>query len=171
MTATGMVMGTVDYISPEQGRGQAVDGRSDLYSIGVLVYQLVSGRLPFAADTPTAMIFQHAYERPLPLDVAAPEVTNDVAQIVHRLLEKNPADRYQTADDLMADIAAVQSGRPLAAPAAKASATSETSIIIRAPEFDLAEEERRATACCPLCGRNRSASEFMRCSTSTPPRP
>jgi serine/threonine protein kinase len=60
MTATGVIMGTVDYISPEQGRGKPVDGRSDLYSIGVLMYQMLAGRLPFVADSPTAMIFQHA---------------------------------------------------------------------------------------------------------------
>ena len=74
MTATGVVMGTVDYISPEQGRGKAVDGRSDLYSVGVLLYQMLSGKLPFSADSPTAMIFQHAYEPPPPLVEAAPQV-------------------------------------------------------------------------------------------------
>ena len=57
MTATGVVIGTVDYIAPEQARGQKVNGRTDIYSLGVLMYQLLSGRLPFSADTPTAMLF------------------------------------------------------------------------------------------------------------------
>ena len=73
MTATGMVLGTVDYIAPEQARGRDVDGRADLYALGVLAYQMLSGRLPFRADTPSAMIFQHAYETPTPLGEAAPE--------------------------------------------------------------------------------------------------
>ena len=54
-TATGVIMGTVDYIAPEQARGQAVDGRTDIYSLGVMFYQMLSGRLPFEADTPTAI--------------------------------------------------------------------------------------------------------------------
>ena len=80
MTATGVIMGTVDYISPEQGRGQNVDARSDLYSIGVLVYQMLSGSLPFDADSPTAMIFQHVYEPPKPLKEAPPTFQTRFAQ-------------------------------------------------------------------------------------------
>ena len=64
MTATGIIMGTVDYISPEQARGGEVDARSDLYSFGVLLYQMLSGQLPFNANSPTSMIFQHVYEAP-----------------------------------------------------------------------------------------------------------
>jgi serine/threonine protein kinase/WD40 repeat protein len=101
MTATGVVMGTVDYISPEQGRGQAVDQRSDLYSIGVLLYRMLTGRLPFVADTPTAMIFQHVYEQPPRLEGIAPEVPAALAAIVHQLLAKPPQERYQSCDELL----------------------------------------------------------------------
>jgi serine/threonine protein kinase/Tol biopolymer transport system component len=149
MTATGMVMGTVDYISPEQGRGQKVDGRSDLYSIGVLLYQMTSGRLPFTAESATAMIFQHAYERPLPLDVAAPQVPRDIAKLVHRLLEKDPADRYQTADDLIADIGRLRRGEPLEWSGTLDGASGATSVVIKAPDFEASEEERRVTTMLP----------------------
>ncbi len=117
-TATGVVMGTVDYLSPEQGRGQPVDGRSDLYSVGVLLYQMLSGRLPFQADSPTSMIFQHAYEIPPPLTEIIPSVPADVAQIVHRLLLKDPNARYQTAGELLADFNRVQAGQSLSQNAA-----------------------------------------------------
>lgn len=131
-TATGVVMGTVDYLSPEQGRGQPVDGRSDLYSVGVLLYQMLSGRLPFQADSPTSMIFQHAYEIPPPLTEIVPDVPAGVAQIVHRLLLKAPNARYQTAGELLADLNRVQTGAPL--PHSVAAASRPTSVIYLPPE-------------------------------------
>lgn len=131
-TATGVVMGTVDYLSPEQGRGQPVDGRSDLYSVGVLLYQMLSGRLPFQADSPTSMIFQHAYEIPPPLTEIVSDVPADIAQIVHRLLLKDPNARYQTAGGLLADLERVQTGESLSR---NTSATSRpTSVIYLPPE-------------------------------------
>ena len=72
MTTTGVIMGTVNYIAPEQARGRTVDARTDIYSLGVLFYQLLSGHLPFLAESPTSMVFQHAYEKPFPLQTAAP---------------------------------------------------------------------------------------------------
>jgi serine/threonine protein kinase len=113
LTATGMIMGTVDYIAPEQARGQDVDGRADLYALGVLCYQLLSGRLPFVADTPTAMIFQHAYESPVPLAETAPDVPAALLTIIQRLMEKDPRARYQAAQDVLDDLDALRSGRPL----------------------------------------------------------
>ena len=93
LTATGVVMGTVDYIAPEQARGQKVDGRSDIYSLGVMYYQMLSGRLPFKAETPTAMIFQHAYEAPFPLVQGAPDVPQPLIEIIARMMAKDPAQR------------------------------------------------------------------------------
>ena len=114
MTATGMVMGTVDYISPEQARGHAVDGRADLYSVGVLFYQVLSGRLPFVGEAPTAMLFQHAYEKPLPLEQVAPGLPEPLMTIVARLMAKDPAQRYQTASEVLADLQSFRDRRPLA---------------------------------------------------------
>ncbi len=134
-TATGVVMGTVDYISPEQGRGQAVDGRSDLYSLGVLLYHLLSGRLPFNADNPTALIFQHVYETPPALSQIAPEIPSALTAIIERLLAKSPADRHQTAADLLADLRAFRSEQPIPSQLAGTGGRRQ-STIIRLPAFD-----------------------------------
>jgi WD40 repeat protein/serine/threonine protein kinase len=114
VTATGMIMGTLDYISPEQGRGLSVDGRADLYSFGVLMYQALSGRVPFEADTATAMLFKHAYDPPTPLRQVAPGVPVPLATIVERLLAKSPDARYPSADALLEDLHSFRDGRPLA---------------------------------------------------------
>lgn len=112
-TATGVVMGTVDYISPEQGRGQLVDYRSDLYSLGVLFYQMLSGRLPFNAESPTALIFQHVYEQPPSLREAAPQVPERLVSVIAKLMRKVPADRYQSVEEILNDIRAFRAGQPL----------------------------------------------------------
>ncbi len=112
-TATGVIMGTADYIAPEQGRGLDVDARSDLYSIGVLMYQILSGRLPFEADSPTAMIFQHVYEQPPPLGEMATDIPAPLAAIVEKLMAKAPADRHQNADAVLDDLRAFRAGQPL----------------------------------------------------------
>ncbi|MDB5335150.1 MAG: prkC 14 [Planctomycetaceae bacterium] len=143
-TATGVVMGTVDYISPEQGRGQAVDGRSDLYSFGVLLFQLLSGKLPFEANSPTALIFQHVYERPPSLTQLAPHVPASLAAIIAKLMRKAPADRHQTGDEVLADLRAFRQGQPLPSGADRQSAPEmlprpPRSSMIFAPESLLSE--------------------------------
>jgi WD40 repeat protein/predicted Ser/Thr protein kinase len=138
MTATGVIMGTVDYISPEQGRGKQVDGRSDLYSLGVLLYQMLAGRLPFAADSPTAMIFQHAYETPPSLAQAASQAPAHLVGIVHRLLAKSPDDRYQTCEELLLDLQAIRAGCAppgLTNPHPRAPRSQHTAVIA-APRFE-----------------------------------
>jgi WD40 repeat protein/serine/threonine protein kinase/uncharacterized coiled-coil protein SlyX len=128
-TATGVIMGTVDYISPEQGRGGAVDQRSDLYSIGVLIFHMLSGRLPFEADSPTAMIFQHVYEAPPDLSEVVPGVPAYLAQSVAKLLSKNPADRYESADELLAKWRAWHRGQ------SRAAEYGPRTAIVTVPEF------------------------------------
>ncbi len=134
-TASGVVMGTVDYISPEQGRGLTVDGRSDLYSIGVLLYQMLSGRLPFVADNPTALVFQHVYEAPPPLAQTAPHVPAPLAAVVERLLAKAPGDRHQSAQELLDDLRAFRSGQALVEGPIPKDARRTTSIV-RLPASD-----------------------------------
>ena len=141
-TATGVVMGTVDYISPEQGRGQAVDGRSDLYSMGVLLYHLLAGRLPFEADNPTALIFQHVYEPPPPLAKTAPHVPAPLATMIEKLLAKSPDDRYQTAEEVLIDLRAFRTGQPLSLQAQPPEESRLQSTMVRLSDFD----EARAAA-------------------------
>jgi serine/threonine protein kinase/WD40 repeat protein len=109
-TSMGTVLGTADYIAPEQGLGKTVDCRSDLYSTGVVLYQLLCGRLPFIASESTAVIYQHVHEPPPLLGEVAPEVPAALATIVDKLLAKLPEDRYQTAADALADVRAVRTG-------------------------------------------------------------
>ncbi len=112
-TATGVVLGTVDYMSPEQGRGRVVDHRCDLYSAGVLLYQMASGRLPFAADSATGMIFQHVYERPTPLPELVPDLPISLWSVIARLMAKSPALRYSSAQSVRDDLQALQCGDAL----------------------------------------------------------
>ncbi|MEN6406011.1 MAG: protein kinase [Thermoguttaceae bacterium] len=125
-TATGVIMGTVDYIAPEQARGRAVDARTDLYSLGVLFYQLLAGHLPFTADSPTSMIFQHAYEPPFPLEKSVPNVPRPIVDIVARMMAKDPNERYPDCAAVLADIAAYRKGCPLASFSTEAAGPSDT---------------------------------------------
>ena len=100
------VMGTAEYMSPEQARGDEVDIRSDLYSVGVLLYQLLSGRTPFDADTPSSQLLQHVFHPPRPLREVSPDIEPELIAIVERLLEKHPDSRYRTVEDLLIDLEA-----------------------------------------------------------------
>jgi len=90
-----------------------LDRRSDIYSLGVMFYQLLAGSLPFAADTPTAMIFQHAYEEQFPLTKAAPDVPQPMVEIIARMMAKDPAQRYGSCAAVLADLRAFREGRPV----------------------------------------------------------
>ncbi len=112
-TATGGMVGTPAYMAPEQGLGEPGDERSDLYSLGVILYQLMTGQLPYDAETPLAVILKHLNE-PIPSARARnPDVPEDVDQIIMRLLSKDPATRYQNALELIADLERVERGEPL----------------------------------------------------------
>ncbi|MBV9204698.1 MAG: Stk1 family PASTA domain-containing Ser/Thr kinase [Actinobacteria bacterium] len=115
MTQTAQVIGTAQYLSPEQARGERVDSRSDLYSTGCLLYELLCGRPPFTGDSPVAIAYQHVRENPVPPSRVDPDVPAWADAIVLKAMAKNPADRYQTAADMRADLQRAASGMPVAA--------------------------------------------------------
>jgi eukaryotic-like serine/threonine-protein kinase len=98
-TMNGMMMGTPAYMAPEQVNGEAIDARADLYAVGVVLYRLLTGRLPFLADTAIAMIQKQVSEEPTPLSTLRPELPVWCAAIVRRALAKHPDDRFQTAEE------------------------------------------------------------------------
>jgi eukaryotic-like serine/threonine-protein kinase len=115
MTQTAQVIGTAQYLSPEQARGERVDTRSDLYSTGCLLYELLTGRPPFTGDSPVAIAYQHVREDPIPPSMVDPDVPAWADAIVLKAMAKPPADRYQTAADMRADLQRAASGLPVAA--------------------------------------------------------
>ena len=115
MTQTAQVIGTAQYLSPEQARGERVDARSDLYSVGCLLYELLTGRPPFTGDSPVSIAYQHVREAPIPPSAVDPELPAWADAIVLRAMEKDPADRYQSAADMRSDIQRALSGFSVAA--------------------------------------------------------
>ncbi|WP_369390600.1 Stk1 family PASTA domain-containing Ser/Thr kinase [Streptomyces sp. CG1] len=118
MTQTAAVIGTAQYLSPEQAKGEQVDARSDLYSTGCLLYELLTVRPPFVGDSPVAVAYQHVREEPQAPSVFDPEITPEMDAIVLKALVKDPNYRYQSADEMRADIEACLDGQPVAATAA-----------------------------------------------------
>ncbi|MEU4486276.1 Stk1 family PASTA domain-containing Ser/Thr kinase [Streptomyces purpurascens] len=121
MTQTSAVIGTAQYLSPEQAKGEQVDARSDLYSTGCLLYELLTVRPPFVGDSPVAVAYQHVREEPQSPSVFDPEITPEMDAIVLKALVKDPDYRYQSADEMRADIEACLDGQPVAATAAMGS--------------------------------------------------
>jgi len=104
LTQAGSVMGTATYFSPEQAQGFSVDARSDLYSLGVVLYEMLCGRPPFTGDSPVAIAYKHVQERPAPPSQFVSDLPPGLEAVVMRLLAKNPDNRYRSAEDLRADL-------------------------------------------------------------------
>src|SRR5581483_430691 len=113
MTQTAAVVGTAHYLSPEQARGEHVDARSDVYSTGCLLYELLTGAPPFTGDTAVAVAYQHVREDPTPPSSIEPDVPEAVDAIVLVAMSKNPANRYGSAAEMRADLERAMAGRPV----------------------------------------------------------
>jgi len=113
MTQTAQVIGTAQYLSPEQARGERVDARSDIYSTGCVLYELLTGQPPFTGDSPVAIAYQHVREDPIPPSHIDPEIPKWADAIVLKAMAKDPFQRYQSAAEMRADIQRVLSGLPV----------------------------------------------------------
>ena len=115
VTQTAAVIGTAQYLSPEQARGENVDARSDVYSTGVLLFELITGSPPFTGDSPVAVAYQHVRENAPPPSSLNPDVPPELDAIVLKAMAKNPANRYQSAGEMRADLIRAINGRPVEA--------------------------------------------------------
>ena len=111
MTATAAVIGTAQYLSPEQARGEAVDARSDVYATGCVLFELLVGAPPFTGDSPVAVAYQHVREDPKAPSEVKPGLPRELDSIVLKALNKNPLNRYQTAAEMRADLVRALSGQ------------------------------------------------------------
>jgi len=108
LTATGQVLGTVYYLSPEQVSGDPVDGRSDIYSLGVAGFFALAGRFPFDAELASAVLIAHVNKSPTPLHTAAPDVPRALCDVIDRCLAKDPSSRFQSGDELAAWLSSIE---------------------------------------------------------------
>jgi beta-lactam-binding protein with PASTA domain/predicted Ser/Thr protein kinase len=116
VTQTAAVIGTAQYLSPEQARGDPVDARSDVYSLGCVLYEILTGEPPFTGDSPVAVAYQHVREDPIPPSKRHEGISTDLDAVVLKALAKNPDNRYQTAAEMRADLVRVHNGETPEAP-------------------------------------------------------
>ena len=127
MTEAGSIIGTAQYLSPEQARGAPVDQTSDLYSTGIVLYELLTGTVPFTGETPVEIAMKHLSQAPAPPSAHRPEVPRDLDYVVLRALAKDPADRYHSAEEMDSDLERIARGIGVSAETAEAA----TSVLSR----------------------------------------
>ena len=163
MTQTAAVVGTAQYLSPEQARGETVDSRSDVYSTGCLLFELLTGRPPFVGDSPVAVAYQHVREQAQPPSTFDADLPPEIDSIVMKSLAKRVEDRYQSAAAMKEDIDRFLAGRPVQAPVVAVpaepivptldpSSTAVTSVVPGATEWSPEPEQKRRIAPYVLIG-------------------
>src|SRR5213080_2773713 len=145
MTETGSIVGTAQYLSPEQARGTNVDQTSDLYSVGVVLYELLTGVVPFTGDTPVEIAMKHLSAVPEAPSTKRAEIPRDLDLVVLRALAKDPGERYQSAEEMDADLRRVSRGVAIS-PVTEEAATA---IISRPPPSAVTEIKPRASDAVP----------------------
>ena len=123
MTEAGSIIGTAQYLSPEQARGAPVDQTSDLYSTGIVLYELLTGSVPFTGETPVEIAMKHLSQAPLAPSAHRPEIPRDLDYVVLRALAKDPADRYHSAEEMDSDLERIARGIGVSAETAEAATT------------------------------------------------
>lgn len=129
MTQTGTILGTAHYLSPEQARGQDVGITSDIYSTGIVLYEMVTGKVPFVGDNPVAIALKHVHEYPTPPRELNPSIPEALQVIIQKAMAKNPESRYQNASEMRNDIMRLMEGVPITA-----TAPEEQETMLMAPD-------------------------------------
>ncbi len=124
LTRTGAVMGTATYFSPEQAQGIGVDGRSDVYSLGVVLYEMATGEAPFTGDSPVSVAYKHVREPVVPPSQKVASIPLELERVIMTCLAKDPHDRYQSADDVRADLMRFRRGQAVVGTAITAAVVS-----------------------------------------------
>ncbi len=150
MTEAGSIVGTAQYLSPEQARGAPVDESSDLYSTGIVLYELLTGTVPFTGETPVEIAMKHLSQTPEAPSARRPDIPHDLDLVVLRALAKEPAERYRTAAELDRDLELVARGDPVGAE----TATAATMVLAGAGALDATAATRVAAPLGGADGRN-----------------
>src|SRR6187200_217078 len=162
MTVAGSIIGTAQYLSPEQARGAAVDQRSDLYSVGILLYEMLTGTVPFTGDSPVEIAMKHLSDTPPPPSLERPDIPPDLDMIVLRALAKNPDDRFQTAEEMVAELDGFAQGAGVTAETADAATAVLSGTELSTAPTAIVPPRRRPTAgrsgpgcsrCCWSCSQ------------------
>ena len=156
LTKGDNVMGSVHYFSPEQAKGEGANATSDLYSTGVVLYEMLTGRVPYDGDNPVAVAMQHLHATPIPIQNLAPDVPPALVRVCMKAMEKNPAMRYQTARDMAADIRAALENRP------ERPAYPEKELEIQQPKPQMVKEETGPKYALHDTGRTRDETVSRR---------
>src|SRR6185295_16053240 len=132
-TRTGAIMGTPNYMAPEQARGTPVDGRADLFSLGCVLYECLIGQKPFVGESVTAILMKIIGEPPAPANLDALKLPAPLGEVLRRALAKAPEDRYRSGKDLVDAVEAVASGRPAPGPPATTLVSAPTAPVAPSP--------------------------------------
>lgn len=151
MTQTGMVIGTAAYLSPEQAQGNTIDGRSDVYSLGVVLYEMLTGQAPFTGDTPLAIAYKHVRENPDPPSSMNADVPAGLDAITMKALAKNPDNRYSSATEMQEDLQRFSNGQrvlatPLLADETAIAGAATGTQVLRATEYEDYDEPQNKRA-------------------------